>query len=379
MKKRLIAAVLITAFSITACGKSTGEALEEIITATEEIMESDTVSEDEDVEISLEENEPAHAPAVMDDTKEDEALYEFNPHVFSARDAELWGEETKVAFFNFVDAIRNGEDTFECPNETVYYNVVGGRLINYYFPVASTLIKDGYYESTKYDNGVGLIPYGPDKESFLKEEKEFEEIITDILNDTVKPDYSEFEKALALYLYMTQNYTYDYDMYAEMYTTRGDEILTYRALKENQGICQELSGVYNYLLLQCGVESDVMTGDNPSLGEGHQWNYVNIDGTDYHIDPTFGLSLPYVCNGHTQLDFFLMTDEVRENRDGFPAESFGLCGRGDESREYFVFSATDDSYADLRWGYFLEMDTDNNIVTFCDYSDYETKEFKYSA
>ena len=223
MKKRLIAAVLITAFSITACGKSTGEALEEIITATEEIMESDTVSENEDVEISLEENEPAHAPAVMDDTKEDEALYEFNPHVFSARDAELWGEETKVAFFNFVDAIRNGEDTFECPNETVYYNVVGGRLINYYFPVASTLIKDGYYESTKYDNGVGLIPYGPDK------------------------------------------------------------------------------------------------------------------------------------------------------------ESFGLCGRGDESREYFVFSATDDSYADLRWGYFLEMDTDNNIVTFCDYSDYETKEFKYSA
>lgn len=378
MKKRLLAAVLITAFSITACGKSTGEALEEIIVSSAEILDEETGKEPE-VEITVEETPHVNAPAVAEETDEEFDPYEFNPHVFSVRDTELWGEDTRDTFYKFCDAIRNGEDTFECPSEEVYYNVVGGRLINYYFPVAKTLINDNYYQNTGYENGVGLIPYGEDKDAFLKEEKEFEEVITDILNDNVRQDYSEFEKALALYIYMTQNYSYDYDMYAEMYGPRGDEIATYRALKEGQGICMELAGVYNYLLLQCGVESDLITGDNPSLGEGHQWNFVRIGGTDYHIDPTFGLSLPYVCRGNTQLDFFMMTDEVRENRDGFPIEDFGICGRGDESRDYFEFAATDDSYSDLRWGYFLEMDTENDIVIYHSYTDDEVKEFHYAA
>ena len=374
MKKRLIAAFLITAFSITACGKSTGEALEDIIVSTTEILESEEPVAEVTPEVQEEpEEEPEAEPEVYYEP------FEFNPHVFSDRDTELWGEETRDAFFNFCDAVRNGEDTFECPSEEAYYNVVGGRLINYYLPVAYTLINDDYYENTGYENGTGLVPYGENKEEFLEKEKEFEEIVTDIINDNVREDYSEFEKALSLYIYMTQNYTYDYDMYADMYGPRGDELATYRALMGKQGICMELAGVYNYLLLQCGVESDVMTGDNPSLGEGHQWNFVRIGGIDYHIDPTFGLALPYVCSGHTQLDFFLMTDNVRANRDGFPIEDFGLCGRGDESRDYFVFSATDNSYADLRWGYFLEMDTENNTVTYCSYNRDEIRQFSYTA
>ena len=379
MKYRLLAALLITAFSITACGKPTGEAIEEVIVSSQAIIEETEDDPEDEVEIHEEDNEPTNAPTVIEETAEITEPFEFNPHVFSERDTELWGEDTREAFFNFCDAIRNGEDTFECPNENAYYNVVGGRLINYYFPVAYTLIKDDYYQNTGYSNGVGQIPYGDDKEDFLAREKKFEAIITDIINSNVRSDYSEFETALSLYIYMTQNYSYDYDMYAEMYTTRGDEIATYRALMEKQGICMELAGVYNYLLLQCGVESDVITGENPSLGEGHQWNYVRIGETYYHIDPTFGLALPYVCSGHTQLDFFLMTDEIRENRDGFPVEDFGICGRGDESRDYFEFAATDDSYADLRWGYFIEMDTDQNIVSYCDYTDGEIKEFKYTA
>ena len=378
MKFRILAAVLVTAFSITACGKPTGDAIEEIIVASSEILDSETVEEPK-VEITVEENAPLNAPSVIEESGEDLKPIEFNPHVFSVRDTELWGEDTRDAFFNFCDAIRNGEDTFECASEDDYYNVIGGRLINYYFPVANILIDDEYYENASYENGIGVIPYGDKKDAFLSEEKEFEEVITDILNEYVREDYSEFEKALSLYIYMTQNYSYDYEMYAEMYGPRGDEISTYRALKGGQGICMELAGVYNYLLLQVGVESDVITGDNPSLGEGHQWNFVNIGGTDYHIDPTFGLSLPYVCYGNTQLDFFMMTDDVRENRDGFPTEDFGICGRGDESRDYFVFAATDDSYADLRWGYFLEMDTENNIVTYCDYTNGEEKEFHYTA
>ncbi len=369
MKKRLLAAVLLTAISLSACGKSTGNALEEIIDSSEKLLgapiseiafEDDTDLVSDEIEKVITEEEPV--------VKEE---FNFNPHVFSDRDVIVWGEDARDAFFNMVDAMRKGEDTFECASEEAYYTATGGRLIDYYFPVADMLVNDEYYDNLSYENGVGVIPYLDKKEEFLEKEKEFETLVTDILNENVRTSYSEFEIALSLYVYISQNYTYDFDMRDAMYTTRGDEIATYRAFTEGQGICQELSGVYNYLLLQCGVESDVMTGPD------HQWNFVNIRGKDYHIDPTFGLVIRGVADNRTPLDYFMMTDEDREYYGGFPIDEFGICGLGDESRDRFDFHATDESFSPFRFAYFIEMDTDKNIVTYFDFASEETRQFQY--
>ena len=369
MKKRLLATVLLTAISLSACGKSTGNALEEIITSSEKVL-GESISDiaaSNDTEVVPEEPEK--------DISEDEPVvsdvFEFNPHVFSDRDVIVWGEDARDAFFNMVDAMRNGEDTFECASEEAYNIATGGRLIDYYFPVADILVNDDYYENCSFENGVGVIPYLDKKEEFLEKEKEFEKMVTDILNENVKTSYSEFEIALSLYVYISRNYTYDFDMRDAMYTTRGDEIATYRAFAERQGICQELSGVYNYLLLQCGVESDVITGAD------HQWNFVNIRGKDYHIDPTFGLAIAGVCDNRTPLDYFMMTDEDREYYGSFPIDEFGICGLGDESRDKFEFHATDESFSPFRFAYFVEMDTDKNIVTYIDFATEDTREFQY--
>ena len=369
MKKRLLAAVLLTAISLSACGKSTGNALEEIIDSSEKLLgapiseiafEDDTDLVSDEIEKVITEEEPV--------VKEE---FNFNPHVFSDRDVIVWGEDARDAFFNMVDAMRKGEDTFECASEEAYNTATGGRLIDYYFPVADMLVNDEYYDNLSYENGVGVIPYLDKKEEFLEKEKEFETLVTDILNENVRTSYSEFEIALSLYVYISQNYTYDFDMRDAMYTTRGDEIATYRAFTEGQGICQELSGVYNYLLLQCGVESDVMTGPD------HQWNFVNIRGKDYHIDPTFGLVIRGVADNRTPLDYFMMTDEDREYYGGFPIDEFGICGLGDESRDRFDFHATDESFSPFRFAYFIEMDTDKNIVTYFDFASEETRQFQY--
>ena len=376
MKIKLISAILITAISLSACGKSTGDALEDIIVSTEEVlaapallpseMNNSNAPDAEDVtgeEASAEDNSEKSNVAVK---------FVFNPHVFSERDTIRWGEDTRETFFNFVDALRNGDETFECASEEAFYNATGGRLINYYFPVASVFFYQDYDIVFTYDEGIGRINYNDDKERFLETEKEFEKIVTDILNENVKPSYSDFEKAMALYLYMSTAYTYDFDMYEIMYTRYCEEITTYRAMVEKMGICQELSGIYNYLLLQCGVESDVIGGAD------HQWNFVNINGKDYHIDPTWGLSNPYIEDGKTPLEYFLMTDEDREANSGYPINTFGICGLdGEESRQMFDFAATDESFKPFRLSYFIDMDTDKNIVTYYDFIRDETQTFQY--
>ncbi|MBP3265929.1 MAG: hypothetical protein J6I66_10125 [Lachnospiraceae bacterium] len=376
MKIRLISAILITAISLSACGKSTGDALEDIIVSTEEVLASPALLPSEMNSSNASESGDIPAEEVSDEESPDKTnvavKFVFNPHVFSERDTIRWGEDTRETFFNFVDALRNGDETFECASEKAFYNATGGRLINYYFPVASVFFYQDYDIVFTYDEGIGRIDYNGDKERFLETEKEFERVVTDILNENVKPSYSDFEKAMALYLYMSTAYTYDFDMYEIMYTRYCEEITTYRAMVEKMGICQELSGIYNYLLLQCGVESDVIGGSD------HQWNFVNINGKDYHIDPTWGLSNPYIEDGKTPLEYFLMTDEDREANSGYLINTFGICGLdGTESREMFDFAATDESFKPFRLSYFIDMDTDKNIVTYYDFIRDETQTFQY--
>lgn len=311
--------------------------------------------------------------ATTDSNVESGEKYEFNPHVFSQREADYRGEEIRDAFFNFVDALRIGEDTFECASEDAYRWATGGRLANYYFPIASNYITDG-----DYSDGVGQITYLIPKEEFLEKEKEFESAIESVLDEYVDSSYSDFEKVLSLYIYMTQNYEYDYDKSYRLHEPETQDVLTINAFESKTGICQELSGVYAYLLLQCGVETEVITGDPGEYGtEGHQWNLVDLGGTLYHVDPTYGLHTSYNYDDHSPLAYFLMTDEERANDGEYDNSSFGIFGIGNEARELIDYSVTDDKYHELHNGYFIGLDTDNNVLTYCDCDTDETKEYHY--
>ena len=73
-----------------------------------------------------------------------------------------------------------------------------------------------------------------------------------------------------------------------------------------------------------------------------------------------------------------MTDEDREANSGYPINTFGICGLdGEESRQMFDFAATDESFKPFRLSYFIDMDTDKNIVTYYDFIRGETQTFQY--
>ncbi|MBR3057453.1 MAG: transglutaminase domain-containing protein [Clostridiales bacterium] len=318
---------------------------------------------------------PTPTPKIENISNNKEGHYTFNPHVFGSKHLETFGDEKCQAFFRFCDAVRNGEDTFDCPDDDTYGWCIGNFSFGF-CPLASVYVVTGNsIGEVEYENGKGKIFYTIPKEEYLEKQKKFEKDIEDVLNDCLSDDYSDFEKALALYEYMTKNFKYDYSK-LENLVDRSDELSVYRCLNEKQGICCELASLYSYLLLQAGVDSNEIGGfidDGDGTGDAHSWVFVTIDGQSYHIDPTWGGG--YEC---TPLNYFMMTDELRETRDNAPTKEYQIGGQGDESRKNLKFEATDDKYSDLWDGLYLGMNREEHYVLYEDKSGAK-KEFHYAA
>ncbi|RKM62629.1 hypothetical protein D6856_00430 [Butyrivibrio sp. XB500-5] len=299
--------------------------------------------------------------------------YVFNSHVCSDRDVQMLGEDKREALFNLVDALMAGNDTFECPNKEALKWATRKQFIDYFFPPASNCIKP-----VSYNDGVAQIEYLIPVDEFLNRVNEFQYQIEDVLNTTVRPEYSDFEKALLLYDYVSQNYTYDYDALG---LEDRSGLNPYRAFEAKTGICLELSGLYSYLLLQCGIQADFMRGGEGIVIEtdriGHQWSFARINGIDYHIDPTYSLHKPDKADDHTRLNFFLMSDDARQKRGKFDPAYYKMNAIKEDVNDNSMYKATDERYEELWHGYFVDLDTENNIVYYCEYKTNEVREFYY--
>ena len=134
--------------------------------------------------------------------------FAFNPHVCPKKLYDAYGPEEWETFFKLCDALRAGEDTFECPSEEVYDFCFSGGPLDEFFPLAGYAVDRD--DLNGYSDGVGHIRYMIPKDVFQRKEKEFEKLVVDILNKNVRKDYTDFEKSLALYEYMINNYTFDF-------------------------------------------------------------------------------------------------------------------------------------------------------------------------
>ncbi len=281
----------------------------------------------------------------------------FNRHVFSEFYLNTYGKERMETFFRFVDAVCAGEDSFECPDDAEEVWCCG-RFADYFFPVAAPYVTAEYA-----GNGRAKITYKIPKQDFLKLEREFEEQVTAILNDVVEDDYSEIEKALALYEFMTEYVTYDVEM-SEHLEDWSDRRSPYRILTERTGICWEIAAMYNYLLLQCGVNAETCDGDAFDPDEvAHSWSGIRLDGRYYWIDATWGLT----DTRAPKLAYFLFTDEQREQRDGYDPKTYDI-GSFDffTDREKNGYIADDETFRELWSGTYVAMDEEENCIYYLD-------------
>lgn len=119
---------------------------------------------------------------------------------------------------------------------------------------------------------------------------------------------AEADKAAALYYWMTHNVAYDTKLLGKMMKTgmkrerlprdevarRKEEQVQY-AFQKHKGVCQNYARLFRRLCIAVGLESDFISGHSRgnamkpgTLGVGHAWNVVKIDGEWALVDATWG-------------------------------------------------------------------------------------------
>lgn len=295
--------------------------------------------------------------------------FTFEPKVASQYLAEIFGEQKVEAWFNLVDAVMAGEDTFACPNQETY-DWVMGQFPNKCFPVLTELIDYAYNQEHSVDNGVASFTYRVSREEAAAKISEFSEFVEDILNEAMKPDYSDFEKALSLFLYFRENYTYDYAAAEDVENGEGFYTNSYRLLTGKTGVCHEISNAYSYLLMQAGVDAATVMGGN------HEWSYIRLNGKNYHIDPTYALNFE-----PGDLRYFLMTDSER-CEDGFDKERFVYCSNYSQEHPHPNYAADDETFTALRLGCFDSIDYEKQVLSYlisADFGEQWVETFDYKG
>ena len=302
--------------------------------------------------------EPAEEPAAESTADPGAPKYEFDPHLYVSILDPAVPQDYWESFYHLCDALRAGEDEFECSSEGAYRWATDPATLAELFPAACTKIKaesgDG---SAPFENGVGRISYQMPAEEFAERQAQFEEVVENVLNTYLEPDDTDYEKCLKLYDYMSLNYSYDYDFVEVM-----PDGANYLTIMTGKGECIELSSVYAYFLLQAGVEA-LQVGCHASDMD-HAWTYLMIDGKGYHSDPTWALRS--VDEGDDlPLYYFLMTGERRTDT-GCPVDDLTapLLPKYWANLSGVEFPASDDGYS-FPPGSFLEsFDEENRTVRY---------------
>ena len=284
--------------------------------------------------------------------------YEFKPKVCSGYMKDLFGETMCETWYNLVDAVLAGEDTFECPDYETYRWVMG-QFPERLFPVLVDVLDYPLPEETAVIDGIAHFNYKYDHEQVLKRISDFENMIVEILNESMEDDYSDFEKVIALYNYFAHHYTYDYDLYERKQAGEFVELSSINFLDKGTGICQEISTAYSYILLQAGVEATTMSGIRGYDNMSHAWSYVKINGNEYHIDPTF------VLDDNT-LSYLMMNDDRRSNYDDFDRSTYRITSNYSQDHPVPEFVADDDKFSPIWNTKFEAIDTEKDIL-YCKY------------
>ena len=278
--------------------------------------------------------------------------FEYKQFVVSDMFRDTMGEDMYVAYRNFITAIENGETEFECADEDTFGWMMGQYAYNCN-PCVAEYVKSDYYA-----DGVGHFSYTIPEDEFRVKLQEWEELVTDIINGCgIQEDDSDLEKALLIYLYISDNYVYDY--YAAD-NAQVDELSAYRLFTGGQGICQEIGIGYAYLLMQVGVDAAGCGGWSVYSTVPHEWTIVHIGDHYYNIDATFAL-------GQNTLDLFLMSDEDRYAQGGYTADQMTRVNHYPyEMDDNYVspYVCDDDSVPEFVCTTFEDLDHENNIIYY---------------
>jgi len=128
------------------------------------------------------------------------------------------------------------------------------------------------------------------------------EIVKGLYGDgELKADMTDKDKALVLYRYMA--YHMKYDNSCRYYNG-------YDAAVLGTAVCQGYTSMYNCLCNLAGVRMECMTGK--INGDGHAWSRIEVGGSYYNVDCTWGDPVPDRLN-YCDETFFWVSDSFLKN------------------------------------------------------------------
>ncbi|MDY3281788.1 S-layer homology domain-containing protein [Dysosmobacter sp.] len=97
---------------------------------------------------------------------------------------------------------------------------------------------------------------------------------------TITAAMTDYEKAAVYFDWICRACAYDYDAGSESLSH-----IAYSLFSRGKAVCDGYTGAYNLLLKLEGIRCRALSNDS------HIWTVAELDGTEYHIDTTWGDSL----------------------------------------------------------------------------------------
>jgi transglutaminase-like putative cysteine protease len=154
------------------------------------------------------------------------------------------------------------------------------------------------YTYTKFTRGDQLVKlelsgdYSMPKEEAMAREVMIDEAAAALLTG-IGADASDYEKVKYVYDRIILNTEYD------LLAPDNQNIIS--VFINKRSVCQGYAKAVQYLLNQLGVECTIVMG-TVHTGEGHAWNLVNVDGSYYYVDATWGDASYQTESGAAGLD-----------------------------------------------------------------------------
>lgn len=127
-------------------------------------------------------------------------------------------------------------------------------------------------------------PMGVTMEEALAALEEIEQYADKIVSEVLEDGMTEYEKAEALYSYVTETVTYDWRYYNDLKSMPYQSRTALGAFKDGVAICGGYSNAVKILFEKAGIRCYNVSGT--WTGEGHMWNIALIDGQWRWCDAT---------------------------------------------------------------------------------------------
>lgn len=298
-------------------------------------------------------------PAYAGNLSQTLSVSQYAPQFYNSLQADTELSEYETTLSGLADDVRNEMQDRE-ESFSVYYKTDRAgyeRLASDFKGFSNTILDDVFAESDDPTAGdylyyayseyrLELDPetsYGLGDEFFLTLDYHFiyytsnqQEISVD---DKVKEVIDDFgftasttdrQKADAIYAYITENVTYDYDnLEDDAYKLK---FSAYAALINKTAVCEGYAVLFYRLAEECGLDARVITGSGTSNARdvNHAWNIVGIDDKYYYLDATWDAECDgdyrYYLKGSTDFDSHVNEDKFNTKafRAQYPIPTTGI-------------------------------------------------------